>query len=68
MLEPKARREIEDEEVIAKRDVAVQWCRHASDYAETNGGKPWCYLLIPHDSISENMTLTGFADKFVVES
>lgn len=59
MLEPKARNELTTPDVLAKRDVAVQWCQHATDYAMTFGGKPWQYALIPHDIIAENMTLSG---------
>jgi len=47
MLEAKARNEMTDSEVLAKRDAAVKWCRHASDHATSYGGKPWTYLLIP---------------------
>ncbi|HZI85806.1 MAG TPA: DEAD/DEAH box helicase family protein [Pyrinomonadaceae bacterium] len=64
MLEPKARNQMEDAEVLAKRDAAVEWCNHASDYAATYDGKPWKYLLIPHDAIAENMTLEGLAERF----
>ncbi len=62
MLEPKAKNEMEDADVVAKKDAAVKWCKHASDYAKTYKGKPWEYLLIPHDTIAENMTLKGLAD------
>jgi type III restriction enzyme len=65
MLEPKAKNEMTDPQVIAKRDVAVTWCQHASGHAATYGGKPWKYLLIPHDAIAENMTIKGLADSFV---
>lgn len=58
MLEPKAANQITDKDVLAKRDVAVQWCGWASEHARTYGGKPWRYALIPHDAIAENMTLT----------
>ena len=61
MLEAKARNDMDGTEVLAKKDVAVQWCKQASDYAQTYGGKPWKYLLIPHDAIAENMTLAGLA-------
>lgn len=61
MLEPKARGEMDDPEVLAKRDAATTWCRHASDHAAATGGKPWRYVLIPHDAIAENMTITGLA-------
>ncbi|MGI8835123.1 MAG: DEAD/DEAH box helicase [Pyrinomonadaceae bacterium] len=66
MLEPKAKGDLTDSEVLAKRDVAVTWCQHASDHAATYGGKPWKYLLIPHDAIAENMTLNGLADRYSV--
>jgi type III restriction enzyme len=64
ILEAKARKEMEDTEVLAKRDAGVLWCKRASDHAATYGGKPWQYLLIPHDVIAENMTLAGLADRF----
>ena len=68
MLEPKARNEMTEPTVIAKRDVAVTWCQHASDHAKSYGGKTWRYLLIPHDAIADNMTLAGLADRFAVSS
>jgi type III restriction enzyme len=67
MLEPKAVSNLQDAEVLAKRAVAVKWCRHASDYFASYGGKPWQYALIPHDAISENMTLAGLANRYVVK-
>ena len=38
------------EDVEAKRDVAVQWCGWATEHAQSYGGKPWRYALIPHDA------------------
>jgi len=64
MLEPKMRKELEDPIVIAKKEAAVKWCVNASDHARSYGGKPWRYLLIPHDEIAENITLGGLADRF----
>lgn len=64
MLEPKARNQLADADVLAKKAAAVQWCRHASDYAASYQGKPWRYALIPHDVISENMTIRGLAEQF----
>ncbi|MFZ5862377.1 MAG: DEAD/DEAH box helicase [Nitrospirota bacterium] len=66
MLEPKARSEMTDADVLAKRDAAVQWCAHASNHALQNGGKPWKYALIPHDAIAENMTLAGLVSQFAI--
>jgi type III restriction enzyme len=68
MLEPKMASQMQDVEVLAKRDVAVTWCRQASDYAASYGGKPWKYVLIPHDAIAENMTLSTLATQFAVSS
>jgi type III restriction enzyme len=64
MLEPKMKSEMTDAIVLAKRDVAVAWCKRATDYAEKHGGKPWQYALIPHDAIAENMTLPALAKQF----
>lgn len=57
MLEPKMATQMTDKDVLAKRDVAVQWCDWASAHARTYGGKPWRYALIPHDAIAENITV-----------
>jgi len=64
MLEPKAKNEMDDAVVIAKKDSAVQWCAHAGDHAQAHGGKPWRYALIPHDEIAENMTLDNLARRW----
>ena len=66
MLEAKARNEMSDPEVVAKRDAAVQWCKQAAEYCRASGGKCWQYVLIPHDAIAENMTLAGLAGQFAV--
>ncbi len=66
MLEPKARNEMSTPEVLAKKEVAALWCNRASEYARTHGGKPWKYLLNPHDAIAENMTLEGLERRFGV--
>jgi type III restriction enzyme len=67
MMEPKARNEMGDEEVLAKMVAAKKWCGQASDHAATCGGKPWHYVLIPHDTITENMTIAGLAGQFGVK-
>ena len=66
MLEPKAKNQMGDADVLAKRDAAVTWCQHASAHAATCKGKPWKYVLIPHDVIAENMTLAGLATQFAI--
>jgi len=60
MVETKARANLTDAEVQAKADAAAKWCQHASEYAANNSGKPWVYLLVPHDEINESRRLVDF--------
>jgi type III restriction enzyme len=46
---------------VAKANAATEWCTHASAHEKKHGGKPWKYLLIPHDAIADNKTLQGLA-------
>ncbi|MEW6290451.1 MAG: DEAD/DEAH box helicase family protein [Thermodesulfobacteriota bacterium] len=64
MLEPKARNQLTDPIVRAKKEAAVKWCANASGYAQGHGGKPWRYVLIPHDEIAANMTLEALAKRY----
>lgn len=65
MLEPKASNQMDDPIVLAKKEVAVKWCANATEYATSHGGKPWRYVLIPHDAIAGNMTLEGLVKAYV---
>ena len=64
MVEAKARTDLSDVEVQAKANAATKWCQHATDYAQTNGGKAWAYLMIPHDEINEARRLVDY-ERFV---
>jgi type III restriction enzyme len=64
MLEPKAKNEMTAPEVLAKKEAAVTWCCRATTHAFSNGGKPWNYVLIPHDVIAQNMTLAGLVSQY----
>jgi type III restriction enzyme len=66
LLEPKAAGDMKDEEVLAKQDAAITWCSHATSHAMTYGGKPWKYVLIPHDRIAINMTIEALAGQYEV--
>lgn len=57
MVETKASNEIESDEVQAKKLAAMQWCTHATGHTSKNKGKPWHYLLIPHDEVTDDKTL-----------
>lgn len=60
IIETKKAMDINSAEVKAKAAAAIEWCKHASDYSHKHGGKPWKYLLIPHDAVAVNKTLNGF--------
>jgi type III restriction enzyme len=64
MLEPKASNQMDDPVVFAKKEAAVKWCSNASDHAQSYGGKPWRYLLIPHDEIAVNITMAALVARF----
>jgi type III restriction enzyme len=57
LCEPKRASEMTDEVVLAKARAAALWCQHATGA----GGKPWAYILIPHDKIDGARTLNGLA-------
>ena len=48
LVETKARKELSNEEVLAKAEAARQYCSLATDYTTQNGGKPWEYFLVSH--------------------
>jgi type III restriction enzyme len=64
LTEVKARNQLEDAEVLAKKQVAVEWCKHATTFSEQHGGKPWQYVLLPHDAIADNIGLQWLVDRF----
>ncbi len=66
MLEPKRSSAMEDADVLSKCDAAVKWCAQASDYSKSIAGKPWQYILVPHDAIASNMTIGGLASRYGV--
>ena len=64
ICEPKRESEMDNEIVIAKAKAAAAWCVEATEHAKQNGGKSWSYLLIPHDKISDQMTLAGLVARY----
>jgi type III restriction enzyme len=64
MVETKSQAEMADATVQAKADAAIKWCENAGDYLQRNGGKPWKYLLVPHDEVKENFQLADYVQKF----
>ena len=51
MVETKASNETESAEVLEKSAAAKEYCRAVSAWNMDNGGKPWSYVLIPHNEV-----------------
>jgi type III restriction enzyme len=64
LIETKRASQIQDREVLAKADAAARWCAYATEYERQNSGKPWRYVLIPHDRIAANQTLAGLVTTY----
>ena len=66
LCEPKRANEMTDPVVLSKAQAAAVWCKHATDHEVAHDGKPWSYMLIPHDAIAENKTISGLSASFKV--
>lgn len=55
MVETKKEGDMDTAEVREKALAALIYCRHATEFTTQNGGKPWKYVLIPHDAVQTNM-------------
>ena len=64
MIETKKEGAIEDADVQEKTTAALQYCNHASEFTIQNGGKPWKYVLIPHNAVQTNMSFEHLARSF----
>ena len=64
IIETKAVKDMRNADVKAKAEAAAVWCKNASEYAHTTSGKPWRYLLVPHDAVAQNMTLKALVDQY----
>jgi len=68
LCEPKRSSEMTSDIVLAKAQAAAVWCENASIHAKEYGGKSWIYLLIPHDQISEQMSLSGLTARYAYKT
>lgn len=64
LVEVKRRCDLENPVVKKKAEAAILWCSLATKHAKQNQGKPWSYLLIPHDAVDITMTLEGLVSRF----
>ena len=59
LIETKRADEIPSNEVQSKAQAALKYCNYATEYTAENGGKPWKYVLIPHDQVSKTNSFKG---------
>lgn len=65
MLETKMAKDLNAEEVLSKKEAALKYCKHATEYTSQHGGKPWKYGIIPHSSISRTNSFAFLIAQFV---
>lgn len=66
MIETKREIEIPAEQVQQKAKAALLFCTQASEYTQENGGKPWYYVLIPHNVVQVNMSFDTLVKRYRV--
>jgi len=65
MVETKAADQMQQSEVLDKMKAATRYCRHATEYTAQHEGKPWRYLLIPHDEVKVSSSFQHMVQSFV---
>lgn len=64
LCEIKSSAEINDPIVQQKAKAAIHWCELATNHAKENNGKPWSYLLIPHNMVRLSSSVAGLARQY----
>lgn len=63
MVEIKASKNLEDDDVREKANAGMSYCQAASEWNAKHDGKPWKYALISHDEVRLN---SGF--RFLIQN
>ncbi len=66
MVETKKKDDVESEQVQLKAKSALNYCQNATEYNEQINGKPWEYILIPHDAVKVNMSLAHLFSQYEI--
>jgi len=64
LVETKKEGDIDSSDVQEKARAADQYCTHATEFTTHNGGKPWKYVLIPHNAVMGNMSVEYLVKNF----
>lgn len=64
LIETKKENDISTEEVQSKAKAALLYCKNATEFTIANGGKPWKYVLLSHNSVKLNMDLEHLVKEY----
>lgn len=67
LVETKQEGEIDSANVQEKAQAALVYCSNATNYTTKNGGKPWRYVLIPHNEVMQNMGFKTLVQKHEIK-
>lgn len=66
MVETKKGKEMNADDVQRKSKAAIKYCDDATNYTTSHGGKPWTYVLIPHDAVMINMSFAVLVKRYAI--
>lgn len=65
LVEIKGEDRLNDADVIAKKERAIQYCKVSSEWARDNNYKEWRYLFIPSQAIKSSVSFNFLREKYV---
>lgn len=65
LIETKRQDEIASGEVQEKAKSALKYCKYATEFTQENQGKPWKYVLIPHDKVTKTSSFKALSSQYV---
>ncbi len=68
MVETKKEGDIDSPETQEKSQAALEYCKYATEYTTQNMGKPWKYILIPHNAVMVNMGFENLMERYEYRS
>jgi len=64
LIETKKEKDIDSADVQGKAQAALEYCKYASEFTAQHGGKPWKYILIPHNVILTNISFDTMIKRY----
>ncbi|MDP4162382.1 MAG: DEAD/DEAH box helicase family protein [Bacillota bacterium] len=63
LIETKKANDVDLNEIQSKALAALKYCNYASGYTAEHEGKPWKYVLIPHDQVTKTSSFKGIVSQ-----